>query len=90
MKKLLILFCVFLLAIAKADSQSVLSAANQFINSLDAEQKAKAVYEGYEPLLAEDIANTVYYCAGLPPHVCINDLVITCTAQANSYYTYKE
>ena len=54
------------------------------------EQKAKAVYEGYEPLLAEDIANTVYYCAGLPPHVCINDLVITCTAQANSYYTYKE
>ncbi|WP_153795980.1 SDR family NAD(P)-dependent oxidoreductase [Foetidibacter luteolus] len=52
--------------------------------------KARQVYDGYEPLLAEDIANTVYYCATLPPHVCINDLVITCTAQANSYYTHKE
>ncbi len=54
------------------------------------EQKAKAVYEGYEPLHAEDIANTVFYCATLPQHVCINDLVITCLSQANSYYTYKE
>lgn len=53
------------------------------------EQKADAVYEGYEPLQAEDIANTVYYCAGLPEHVCINDLVITCLAQANSFYTHK-
>lgn len=53
------------------------------------EEKAKAVYEGYEPLHAEDIANTVFYCANQPEHVCINDLVITCTAQANSFYTYK-
>lgn len=54
------------------------------------EAKAKAVYEGYEALTAEDIANTVYYCATLPEHVCINDLVITSLAQANSFYTYKE
>lgn len=53
------------------------------------EQKANAVYAGYEPLLANDIADIVYYCAGLPPHVCINDLVVTCLAQANSFYTYK-
>ncbi|MEP6467002.1 MAG: SDR family NAD(P)-dependent oxidoreductase [Parafilimonas sp.] len=53
------------------------------------EQKAKAVYEGYEPLHAKDIADTLFYCATLPEHVCINDLVITCTAQANSFYTYK-
>src|SRR6478735_2991240 len=53
------------------------------------EQKAKAVYEGFEPLRAEDIADTIYYCATLPAHVCINDLVITCLAQANSFYTYK-
>jgi 3-hydroxy acid dehydrogenase/malonic semialdehyde reductase len=53
-------------------------------------QKAKAIYEGYEALQASDIADTVYYCSTLPEHVCINDLVITCTAQANSYYTYKE
>lgn len=53
------------------------------------ESKAKAVYDGFEPLHAEDIADTVYYCSTLPPHVCINDVVITCTAQANSFYTYK-
>jgi len=52
-------------------------------------QKAKAVYEGYEPLVAKDIADTVYYCVSLPGHVCINDLVITCLAQANSFYTHK-
>lgn len=52
-------------------------------------EKADAVYEGYEPLHAEDIANVVWFCAGLPPHVCINDLVMTCTAQANSFLTFK-
>lgn len=51
--------------------------------------KAKAVYDGYEPLHAEDIADVCYYCATLPSHVCINDLVITCTSQANSIYTHK-
>lgn len=51
--------------------------------------KASAVYEGYTPLFADDIADTVFYCANLPEHVCINDLIITSTAQANSYYTYK-
>lgn len=48
------------------------------------EERAKTVYAGFEPLHAEDIADVVYYCASLPAHVCINDLTITCTAQANS------
>ncbi len=51
--------------------------------------KAKGVYTGFEPLQAEDVANVVWYCSSLPPHVCINDLVVTATAQANAYYTYK-
>lgn len=51
--------------------------------------KAAAVYQGYQPLLAADIANTAFYCATLPPHVCINDLVITPIAQANSFYLHK-
>lgn len=50
---------------------------------------AKSVYEGYKPLQAEDIADTVYYCANLPEHVCINNVVMTCVAQANSFYTNK-
>jgi hypothetical protein len=52
-------------------------------------KKAAAVYEGFTPLSASDIADAVYYVASLPPHVCINDLVITPTAQASSYYIYK-
>jgi 3-hydroxy acid dehydrogenase / malonic semialdehyde reductase len=51
---------------------------------------AKKVYEGYVPLHADDIADTIFYCASLPSHVCINDLVITCTAQADSLYFYKK
>ena len=54
------------------------------------ESQAKKIYDGYTPLSAEDVADAVYYCAGLPPHVCINDLVITCTAQADAIYFYKK
>ena len=53
------------------------------------ENKAAAVYEGYQPLVAKDIADTAFYCANLPEHVCINDLTITCLAQANSFYLHK-
>lgn len=52
-------------------------------------EKANAVYTGYQPLMAEDIADTVWFVANTPAHVCINDLVITCTAQANSMYLQK-
>lgn len=51
--------------------------------------RAKDVYTGFQPLKAEDVADVVWYCASLPPHVCINDLVVTATAQANAYYTFK-
>jgi NADP-dependent 3-hydroxy acid dehydrogenase YdfG len=54
------------------------------------EQEAKKVYEGYEPLHAEDIADIVYFTASLPAHVCINELEVTCLAQANAYYLFKE
>jgi NADP-dependent 3-hydroxy acid dehydrogenase YdfG len=45
--------------------------------------KADAVYKGIDALTAEDIADVIYYCASLPAHVCINDLVITPTQQAS-------
>jgi 3-hydroxy acid dehydrogenase / malonic semialdehyde reductase len=50
---------------------------------------AKAAYNGFTPLTAEDIADTVFYCVNLPDHVCVNDLVITCTQQAGTYYFHK-
>lgn len=50
---------------------------------------ADAVYEGYEALSAADIADIAWYCASLPAHVCINDLTVTPTAQADAFYFYK-
>ena len=54
----------------------------------DRESAAK-VYEGYEPLAAKTLQKLHYFTASLPAHVCINDLVVTCTAQANSIYLHK-
>ena len=53
------------------------------------ENKAELVYDGYKALQANDIADIAYYTATLPAHVCINDLVVTCVAQANSFYLHK-
>ena len=46
------------------------------------EAKAKKVYEGVEPLTADDIAGTLVWVASRPPHVCIDEMVIKCTDQA--------
>lgn len=53
-------------------------------------EKAKKVYHGYEPMSAEDIASIIYYTASLPNNLCINDLVVTSLAQANSFYTNRK
>ena len=53
------------------------------------QQESDKVYAGYQALEAEDIADITYYTASLPGHVCINDLVVTATAQANGIFTYK-
>jgi NADP-dependent 3-hydroxy acid dehydrogenase YdfG len=53
------------------------------------EEIANAAYTGLTALTAQDIADTVFYCVNLPAHVCINDLVITCTQQAGTYYFNK-
>lgn len=53
------------------------------------QQAAKKVYEGYQPLVAEDIANVVSYISELPPHMNINDVLVMPTAQANAYMYHK-
>ena len=53
------------------------------------ENKAAATYTGMIPLNGNDIADSIFYCTQLPDHVCINELVITPTQQANAYYTYR-
>jgi hypothetical protein len=46
------------------------------------EERAHSVYNGFEPLHPDDIAEVVHYAASLPPHVNINDLLLMPTAQA--------
>ena len=50
------------------------------------EGTAKKIYDGLKPLTAEDVAEVIYYCTTLPSHVCINDLSITCTQQADAIF----
>ena len=48
------------------------------------ETAAKNIYQGFEPLQAKDIAETIYFVATRPAHVTINDLTIMPTAQASA------
>jgi len=50
---------------------------------------AAAVYEGTQPLTAEDIAETAYWVATLPPHVNINRIEMMPTCQGFSPFTVK-
>ncbi len=52
-------------------------------------ERARKVYEGFEPLHAEDIADAVRYAVSLPAHVNINELLIMPTAQANSVHLHR-
>jgi NADP-dependent 3-hydroxy acid dehydrogenase YdfG len=52
--------------------------------------RAESVYKGVEPLTGKDIAEVIHYCASLPDHVCISDLVITPKAQANATNTFRK
>ena len=54
----------------------------------DKEAAAK-VYENFEPLQANDIADIIGFTVSRPSHVCIADLVVTCTAQATSTIVNK-
>lgn len=50
------------------------------------EERAKNAYQGYQPMSAEDIALLTVMATELPSNLCINDLVVTSLAQANSFY----
>ncbi len=47
-------------------------------------ERADNVYKNLKPLRPDDIADAVLYVVTRPEHVCINDMLITPTAQASS------
>jgi len=53
------------------------------------EKRSESVYQGFEPLLAQDIADIVEFAVTRPPHVVIADVVVLPTAQATATIVKK-
>ena len=53
-------------------------------------EKADAVYSGLNPLTAEDVAEAIVWAANRPPHVCIDEILMMCTAQAAPYKVSRD
>lgn len=53
------------------------------------EARAKTVYNGLVPLTPDDVADAVVYAATRPPSVCINQIVLTPTAQASALVVHR-
>lgn len=53
------------------------------------EERARSVYEGFEPLKPEDIADIITFMVTRPVHVNIADLLVLPTAQASSTMVHK-
>lgn len=54
------------------------------------QDRADLVYDGYDALTAENIADAVFYAVYQPPHVNIQDMLVMPTAQANGSMFHKE
>lgn len=52
--------------------------------------KAKKIYEGYEALLPEDIADLISYVLEVPQRVCIADVIVYPQAQATPSTVYRK
>ncbi len=48
------------------------------------QEKADSVYEGFEPLIAADIAEAILFVVSRPPNVNIDDMLIMASSQARS------
>ena len=53
-------------------------------------KRSSNTYNGFKLVSGEDIANVVRFVVTLPAHVCINDVVVTPTAQANATNIYRK
>lgn len=52
--------------------------------------RAATVYEGVEPLRAEDVAEAVFWAVTQPAHVNIDEITLTPVQQANVFYTFRK
>lgn len=54
------------------------------------QRRADAVYQGFSPLTAHDVADVIAFAVTRPPHVMIADLLIFPTAQASAMVLKRE
>ena len=52
-------------------------------------ERAAAVYRGYEPLVADDVADVIAFALSRPPHVNVDLLVVRPRAQVNNWTTAR-
>ena len=53
-------------------------------------ERAEKVYQGYQPLRPEDVADAICYVVNTPEHVNVLELLILPTAQRNTFVFHKE
>ena len=51
--------------------------------------RASKVYEGVQPLTAEDVADAILYAATRPPHVNVDEVLVMATAQAGATRVHR-
>lgn len=54
------------------------------------EARAGAVYRGFEPLSADDVAEVAWFVASRPPHVNLFDVLVVPTAQRDAFVVDRE
>lgn len=53
-------------------------------------ERAKSVYKGLKPLVAEDVAEAVVFCATRPPHANIAEIIMMPTQQASALIFHRK
>jgi len=54
------------------------------------DQRADSVYDGLQPLRAEDVADAVLFCATRPLHANVREMILMPTAQAAAIHIHRE
>lgn len=52
--------------------------------------RADKVYDGFVPLVAEDVADAIYYAVSAPDHVDVQDVLLMAKSQASATVFHKE
>ncbi len=53
-------------------------------------KRSETIYQGYEPLVAQDIADIIEFAVNRPAHVVLADIVVLPTAQASATLVKKD